>query len=164
LLLIRLVCKRSSRERPACHPQSNLAAANSLRSWSGHHSVSGLHRKYCCTSQSLSLRRPCRPQAGSCQAAADSSSMSVSRLDGRAPDGKDFANYFCTYAYLYHQVGTIVSRVLLAHRCSQSAARSHTAQASTCAGLACLRQRDTCRVSKMYIQPPRPVACAVWSE
>jgi hypothetical protein len=30
--------------------------------------------------------------------------MSVSRLDGRAPDGKDFANYFCTYAYLYHQV------------------------------------------------------------
>ena len=28
----------------------------------------------------------------------------MSRLDGRAPDGKDFANYFCTYAYLYHQV------------------------------------------------------------
>lgn len=29
---------------------------------------------------------------------------SVSQLDGQAPDGQDFANYFCTYAYLYHQV------------------------------------------------------------
>lgn len=28
----------------------------------------------------------------------------LSNLDGRAPDGTDFANYFCTYAYLYHQV------------------------------------------------------------
>ncbi|KAF8070949.1 PRMT10 [Scenedesmus sp. PABB004] len=27
----------------------------------------------------------------------------LSKLDGRAPDGKDFANYFCTYAFLYHQ-------------------------------------------------------------
>eukprot|EP00882_Tetradesmus_deserticola_P026662 GHRQ01029430.1.p1 GENE.GHRQ01029430.1~~GHRQ01029430.1.p1 ORF type:complete len:489 (+),score=148.86 GHRQ01029430.1:167-1633(+) len=27
----------------------------------------------------------------------------TSRLDGKAPDGSDFANYFCTYAYLYHQ-------------------------------------------------------------
>ncbi|KAF6257552.1 protein arginine N-methyltransferase [Scenedesmus sp. NREL 46B-D3] len=26
-----------------------------------------------------------------------------SRLDGKAPEGSDFANYFCTYAYLYHQ-------------------------------------------------------------
>lgn len=26
------------------------------------------------------------------------------RLQGKAPDDKDFANYFCTYAYLYHQV------------------------------------------------------------
>jgi hypothetical protein len=25
--------------------------------------------------------------------------MSVSRLDGRAPDGKDFANYFCEYCF-----------------------------------------------------------------
>eukprot|EP00197_Chlamydomonas_leiostraca_P014660 CAMPEP_0202867434 /NCGR_PEP_ID=MMETSP1391-20130828/9431_1 /ASSEMBLY_ACC=CAM_ASM_000867 /TAXON_ID=1034604 /ORGANISM="Chlamydomonas leiostraca, Strain SAG 11-49" /LENGTH=379 /DNA_ID=CAMNT_0049547481 /DNA_START=156 /DNA_END=1295 /DNA_ORIENTATION=+ len=25
------------------------------------------------------------------------------RLDGKAPDPEDFANYFCTYAYLYHQ-------------------------------------------------------------
>jgi hypothetical protein len=50
--------------------------------------------------------------------------MSVSRLDGRAPDGKDFANYFCTYAYLYHQVGpvklalywfNVACRVLLDH-------------------------------------------------
>jgi hypothetical protein len=27
----------------------------------------------------------------------------LSNLDGQAPEGTDFANYFCTYAYLYHQ-------------------------------------------------------------
>ncbi len=27
----------------------------------------------------------------------------ISSLDGDAPEGTDFANYFCTYAYLYHQ-------------------------------------------------------------
>eukprot|EP01026_Neomeris_dumetosa_P044783 TRINITY_DN3792_c0_g2_i3.p1 TRINITY_DN3792_c0_g2~~TRINITY_DN3792_c0_g2_i3.p1 ORF type:complete len:468 (-),score=63.65 TRINITY_DN3792_c0_g2_i3:547-1950(-) len=27
----------------------------------------------------------------------------VSSLDGQAPDTTDYANYFCTYAYLYHQ-------------------------------------------------------------
>ncbi|KAL4445413.1 hypothetical protein ABPG77_011238 [Micractinium sp. CCAP 211/92] len=27
----------------------------------------------------------------------------VSALDGEAPESTDFANYFCTYAYLYHQ-------------------------------------------------------------
>lgn len=27
----------------------------------------------------------------------------VSELDGEAPEATDFANYFCTYAYLYHQ-------------------------------------------------------------
>lgn len=27
----------------------------------------------------------------------------VSDLDGKAPESTDFANYFCTYAYLYHQ-------------------------------------------------------------
>jgi protein arginine N-methyltransferase 1 len=29
----------------------------------------------------------------------------LSNLDGQAPEGTDFANYFCTYAFLYHQVG-----------------------------------------------------------
>jgi hypothetical protein len=29
-----------------------------------------------------------------------------SKLDGKAPEGSDYANYFCTYAYLYHQVIT----------------------------------------------------------
>ncbi|EFN58096.1 hypothetical protein CHLNCDRAFT_142415 [Chlorella variabilis] len=28
---------------------------------------------------------------------------SVSALDGEAPESTDFANYFCTYSYLYHQ-------------------------------------------------------------
>jgi hypothetical protein len=27
-----------------------------------------------------------------------------SDLDGKAPDSTDFANYFCTYGYIYHQV------------------------------------------------------------
>jgi protein arginine N-methyltransferase 1 len=28
----------------------------------------------------------------------------VSDLDGKPPESTDFANYFCTYAYIYHQV------------------------------------------------------------
>lgn len=28
----------------------------------------------------------------------------VSELDGKAPESTDYANYFCTYAFLYHQV------------------------------------------------------------
>ena len=28
----------------------------------------------------------------------------ISQLDGKAPESTDFANYFCTYGYLYHQV------------------------------------------------------------
>lgn len=31
--------------------------------------------------------------------------------DGEAPESADFANYFCTYAYLYHQVLNPVSRI-----------------------------------------------------
>lgn len=30
-------------------------------------------------------------------------SKKISSLDGDAPESTDFANYFCTYAYLYHQ-------------------------------------------------------------
>ena len=30
-------------------------------------------------------------------------SRKVSNLDGQAPESTDFANYFCTYAFLYHQ-------------------------------------------------------------
>ena len=29
--------------------------------------------------------------------------MQVSRLDGDAPEATDYANYFCTYSFLYHQ-------------------------------------------------------------
>lgn len=32
----------------------------------------------------------------------------VSDLDGSAPDSTDFANYFCAYGYIYHQVWGIV--------------------------------------------------------
>ena len=36
-----------------------------------------------------------------------STSERVSELDGSAPESTDFANYFCTYAYLYHQVSKL---------------------------------------------------------
>ena len=29
----------------------------------------------------------------------------LSDLDGQEPESTDYANYFCTYSYLYHQVG-----------------------------------------------------------
>lgn len=32
----------------------------------------------------------------------------TSTLDGKAPEATDFANYFCTYSYIYH-----VSRLVL---------------------------------------------------
>lgn len=32
----------------------------------------------------------------------------VSDLDGKAPAPSDWANYFCTYAFLYHQVSSSV--------------------------------------------------------
>ena len=38
------------------------------------------------------------------------SAEKVSDLDGRPPESTDFANYFCTYAYIYHQVRAIRSR------------------------------------------------------
>jgi hypothetical protein len=34
----------------------------------------------------------------------NAASERLSSLDGQAPESTDFANYFCTYAYLYHQV------------------------------------------------------------
>ena len=33
----------------------------------------------------------------------------VSTLDGQAPAPEDFAKYFCTYGYLYHQVRATVA-------------------------------------------------------
>ena len=42
---------------------------------------------------------------------APSTSAKVSDLDGSAPESTDYANYFCTYAYLYHQVCSF-------HRCT----------------------------------------------
>ncbi len=34
----------------------------------------------------------------------------VSDLDGDAPESTDFANYFCTYAYIYHQASICCMR------------------------------------------------------
>lgn len=36
--------------------------------------------------------------------AAPPPAAKMSELDGQAPEATDFANYFCTYGYLYHQV------------------------------------------------------------
>ena len=38
----------------------------------------------------------------------------VSELDGKAPESTDYANYFCTYAFLYHQVRRLGHPILLA--------------------------------------------------
>eukprot|EP00191_Tetraselmis_sp_GSL018_P011190 CAMPEP_0177606516 /NCGR_PEP_ID=MMETSP0419_2-20121207/17349_1 /TAXON_ID=582737 /ORGANISM="Tetraselmis sp., Strain GSL018" /LENGTH=81 /DNA_ID=CAMNT_0019100883 /DNA_START=409 /DNA_END=650 /DNA_ORIENTATION=- len=34
---------------------------------------------------------------------AENSSTLVPAINGEAPESTDFANYFCTYAYIYHQ-------------------------------------------------------------
>ena len=45
----------------------------------------------------------------------------VSDLDGKAPAPSDWANYFCTYAFLYHQASSkalpFVSRILYIALC-----------------------------------------------
>lgn len=38
--------------------------------------------------------------------------VKVSDLDGLDPESTDFANYFCTYGYIYHQVHTLQSLVI----------------------------------------------------
>ena len=43
---------------------------------------------------------------------AISTAAKVSDLDGSAPESTDYANYFCTYAYLYHQVCSFHRRSL----------------------------------------------------
>ena len=61
----------------------------------------------------------------------------ISDLDGKAPAPSDWANYFCTYAYLYHQVhvlrlkrpGTLPSQELL---CRRHGAISMHAKSSSC--------------------------------
>lgn len=35
---------------------------------------------------------------------ADNALQRLSKLDGDAPDTTDFANYFCTYGFVFHQV------------------------------------------------------------
>ena len=46
-------------------------------------------------------------------------SAKVSDLDGSAPESTDYANYFCTYAYLYHQVCSYIGATLsIAARCA----------------------------------------------
>ena len=37
----------------------------------------------------------------------------VSDLDGKPPESTDYANYFCTYSFLYHQVPLLPAQSLL---------------------------------------------------
>ena len=49
---------------------------------------------------------PAPPQLFAMSSSPDDAAKSVQKLsplDGDAPESTDFANYFCTYAYLYHQ-------------------------------------------------------------
>ena len=47
------------------------------------------------------------PQAAMSRQAGGGGGGRVSAMDGKAPEATDFANYFCTYAYLYHQVRSL---------------------------------------------------------
>jgi hypothetical protein len=46
--------------------------------------------------------------------AANGTVPKVSALDGAEPEATDFANYFCAYAYLYHQVCMAAARRIVA--------------------------------------------------
>lgn len=39
-------------------------------------------------------------------AMATENGQRCSELDGQAPESTDYANYFCTYSFIYHQVRT----------------------------------------------------------
>lgn len=48
----------------------------------------------------------------------DASSQPVSTHDGQAPGETDFANYFCTYGYVFHQVRLRLSLMKSLHACA----------------------------------------------
>ena len=47
----------------------------------------------------------------------------VSDLDGKAPAPSDWANYFCTYAFLYHQVSSSILPLWVMRRVLRLAVR-----------------------------------------
>lgn len=48
------------------------------------------------------------PQISLPDAMAEANETNLTCPDGKAPEDTDYANYFCTYAFLYHQVGASV--------------------------------------------------------
>ncbi len=46
--------------------------------------------------------RAMKSEANGAGAGLDHADKASSALDGSAPDPTDLANYFCTYAYIYH--------------------------------------------------------------
>ena len=57
------------------------------------------------TSVNPSVRRPSRLRAAAVDRTSQAAAiMASASAEGKAPDPTDFANYFCTYGFLYHQV------------------------------------------------------------
>ena len=70
--------------------------------------------------------------------------------DGQAPESTDFANYFCTYAYIYHQVlGAVAHRLCSWFVVGVCTGHRPTNQAAACGvhclnGLTCHDRRKIC--------------------
>jgi hypothetical protein len=69
----------------------------------------------------------------------------VSELDGSAPESTDYANYFCTYAYLYHQAcaGSTLAHWPFRNRLDQSVTalvRSVNMKSASLYASACLQK------------------------
>jgi hypothetical protein len=75
--------------------------------------------------------------------AENGDTQKVSALDGQAPEGTDFANYFCTYAYLYHQVKAVQQQQQQQQRPhSSSRAAAATAAAAPVTATSTVRQQQ----------------------
>ena len=98
----------------------------------------------CCAAWSHTLTAAAEERCGANVNMEDTStSAKVSDLDGSAPESTDYANYFCTYAYLYHQVHSFHRRSLDCRYRSASPNPKRHAAAST-ARVNCVCCRKTC--------------------
>ena len=73
----------------------------------------------------------------------------VSDLDGKAPAPSDWANYFCTYAFLYHQVRLLtlsaaVTKIAVLETCLHQSACSGAAPAESAPAALLCRANPCC--------------------
>ena len=79
----------------------------------------------------------------------------VSELDGKAPESTDYANYFCTYAFLYHQVRrrlgapNLLAAAVWASR-AFSSPPTRLFGCTCCTVMACLTTQDGCAELKHW--------------